>query len=312
MALSRSIGVRETAGYIPKGRVNVVDAAARFGVTAEFVHNKTGFAVLSRRDADETTCDMAEIAVRSLCDQDSVRAAKFLAVVTQNAGRASIPHLSAELHARLGLPTDVAAFDLGLACSGWVYGVSIARGFMELNGINRGLLVTVDAYSTVIDEADRDTALLFGDAAAATLLTNEVPHWRIGKTVFGTDGSLANTLRLNEAGSLAMNGRAMFTFAATRMPPALEQVVQMNGLRWDEIDRVLLHQGSRFIVESIADRIPAKERVPFTAGQYGNTVSSTIPLMLASGLFDADRKILVAGFGVGLSWAATVLFREQT
>ena len=109
-----------------------------------------------------------------------------------------------------------------------------------------------------------------------------------------------------------MNGRALFTFAATRAPPALEQVVRMNGLKWDEVDRVLLHQGSRFMVESIANRISANERTPFTAAQFGNTVSSTIPLMLASGLCDADRTILVAGFGVGLSWAATALFREYT
>ena len=81
----------------------------------------------------------------------------------------------------------------------------------------------------------------------------------------------------------------------------------MNNLKWDEIDRVLLHQGSRFIVDSIAERIPVKERTPFAAAHYGNTVSSSIPLMLASGICDADRRILVAGFGVGLSWAATAL-----
>ena len=191
MAQSHSVGISETAGYVPESRVDMTEAAARFKVTSEFLSNKTGFVSLARRGAEETACDMAEAAVRALRDQASVRDSKLLAVVTQNAGRASIPHLSAELHARLDLPEDVAAFDIGLACSGWVYGISIVRAFMESNGINRGLLVSVDAYSAIIDETNRDTAMLFGDAASATILTNERPLWRIGKSNFGTAGKFS-------------------------------------------------------------------------------------------------------------------------
>src|SRR5579862_3498453 len=148
---------------------------------------------------------------------------------------------------------------------------------MEANGIRNGLLVTSDPYSKVLDPADRNTTLLFGDAAVATLLSGDAPQWSIGKFIFGTDGSHAGDLVVNEDRRLFMNGRAIFNFSATRVPQALRDTLEANELTLDGIDKVLLHQGSRYIVDTIGQRLGAKEKTPFLAGSVGNTVSSSIP-----------------------------------
>jgi 3-oxoacyl-[acyl-carrier-protein] synthase-3 len=179
---------------------------------------------------------------------------------------------------------------------------------MEANGIEEGLLVTADPYSKICSPDDRDTAMLFGDAAAATLLTKRNPIWRLGRAVFGTDGDKADALEVRANRKLKMNGRGVFEFSATRVPGAILEALDRNAIGWKDVDRVILHQGSRYIVETIAKRINQIDKTPFGAALYGNAVSSSIPLMLESESRQRYRCILTAGFGVGLSWAVAPLF----
>jgi 3-oxoacyl-[acyl-carrier-protein] synthase-3 len=206
------------------------------------------------------------------------------------------------------LPSACAAFDISLGCSGYVYGLSVAKAFMESNGLRRGLFFTADPYSKVIDHSDKDTALLFGDAATVTVL-DDTPTWEIGRFRFGTDGTASQAIHVGDDRILRMNGRAVFEFSATKVPPMIEDVVADNGLTLDDIDLFLLHQGSRYIVSTIRKRLKIDEaRAPFQAEETGNSVSSTLPLLLA----DVDGEVsnvVLAGFGVGLSWAGTVLTR---
>ena len=113
----------------------------------------------------------------------------------------------------------------------------------------------------------------------------------------------------NDARKLEMNGRTVFTFSATAVPPAIEKTLADNGLTIDDIDCVLLHQGSKFIVDTIAKRLGAEEKTGFHAGEYGNTVSSSIPILLARNVPDDANCVLLSGFGVGLSMGCTVLKR---
>jgi 3-oxoacyl-[acyl-carrier-protein] synthase-3 len=187
-----------------------------------------------------------------------------------------------------------------------VAGLSILAGTMRQAGFKRGLLVTADPYSKVVDPDDRDTALIFGDAAAATLLTDD-PVWRLGRSDFGSSGALANNLAVNADGRLSMNGRAVFNFAATEVPASIRRCLAANHLTLDDIDRVILHQGSKFIVDALASRLDIRAKAGFYAGEYGNTISSSIPLILERELSASDRRLLLCGFGVGLSWATAVL-----
>ena len=224
---------------------------------------------------DIETSDLAVAAVGALQAQHAfdMQDVECLIVITQNPDGFGLPHCSAIVHDKLGLPQTCAAFDISLGCSGFVYGLSAITAFMEQNGLTTGLLVTADPYSKVINDEDRNTSLLFGDGAAATLITDR-PVWRAGKYVFGTAGKHRNALKVNDARKLEMNGRTVFTFSATAVPPAIEKTLADNGLTIDNIDCVLLHQGSKFIVDTIAKRLDAEEKTGFHAGEYGNTVSS--------------------------------------
>lgn len=309
-SISAPAGIGLIAGYIPDQRLDVFQMASRFGVTPEFIESKTGFLKLSRRGSDEDTSDLAIAAIRKLqlIDPDIVERTQLLIVVTQNPDGFGLPHVSARVASALQMSKDLAAFDIGLGCSGWVYGVATALALMEAQGIDEGLLVTADPYSKISSPDDRDTAMLFGDAATATALTRRNPVWRFGRVVFGTDGDKADALEVGTDRKLRMNGRGVFEFSATRVPGAIERALERNGIGWHDVDRVILHQGSRYIVETIAKRINQLEKTPFGAALYGNVVSSSIPLMLEAEAGFRHRCILTAGFGVGLSWAVAPLF----
>jgi 3-oxoacyl-[acyl-carrier-protein] synthase-3 len=181
---------------------------------------------------------------------------------------------------------------------------------MEANAIEKGLLVTADPYSKVIDEADRNTALLFGDAAAATLLSRN-PTFVAGPFDFGTRGEDSDALHVDPSRKLRMNGRAVFNFSAQEVPRSIARTLEARKLTIQDVDLIILHQGSRFIVETIARRLGVGNKAPFYSGEFGNTVSSSIPIGLATLPVASMKRILVSGFGVGLSWATTILERTH-
>lgn len=304
------IGIKAIGCYVPEQFIDNLARVQEFGISEDFVKSKTGMVKLPRKRDDEETSDMCVAAFENLMDRAPIERDEvdFVVVCTQNPDGFGLPHTAALVQARLGLPTACAAFDISLGCSGYVYGLSVAKSFMESNGLRRGLFFTADPYSKIIDDKDKDTVLLFGDAATVTVL-DDSPAWQIGRFRFGTDGSSAQAIHVGDDRILRMNGRAVFEFSATKVPPMIKDVVADNGLTLDDIDLFLLHQGSKFIVSTIRKRLKIEEaRAPFFAEDTGNTVSSTLPLLLA----DVDgevAKVVLAGFGVGLSWAGTVLTR---
>lgn len=306
------IGIKKIATYIPSGRVDNLARAASLGSTPEQISERIGFRQVARLESGEGALDMAAKALARLMQDAALDPTEIeaLVVVTQNPDR-NIPHLSAELHGKAGLPTSCACFDLGLGCSGYVYGLSVLASFMQANGLKRGVLVTADPYSGIVDMDDKATALIFGDAATATLLDDD-PMYSLGRFTFGTQGSEADKLACND-GVLFMNGRAVFNFAAVKVPVNIRDTVALNGLGLDDVDRFVLHQGSRYIVDTIADRLGVdRAKVPFMSATYGNAVSSSIPLMLSELMLEpANARMLLCGFGLGLSWASTVIQRKD-
>jgi len=306
------IGIESVASYLPPGRINNLGRAEEIGSTREQVELRIGFRELAIKAPTETTLSMATEALsRALSSSEwGPSELELVVVVTQNPDR-RIPHISADLHGKLGLPPRCACFDIGLGCSGYVYGLSVVSAFMAANGMSKGALVTADPYSRIVDQHDKNTSLIFGDGATATLMSSS-PRFTLGSFTFGTQGAEADKLACND-GRLFMNGRAVFNFAATNVPLDIERVIAENGLTLDKIDRFIVHQGSRFIVETIADRLKVpREKMPFLAAQYGNTVSSSIPMILAETLADSDfQSAVLGGFGLGFSWASTVLQRQK-
>jgi 3-oxoacyl-[acyl-carrier-protein] synthase-3 len=280
----------------------------KFGIDGYFIEEKIGVKKVTRLSKEQTVAGLCTGAF-----EDLAKAAAFdknetdiVVVVTQNPD-SNIPHTSALVHAALGLTTSCACFDISLGCSGFVYGLSVISSMMEANGFRKGLLFTADPYSKIIDAADKNTRLLFGDAACVTLLGDK-PVWRTGVFSFGTIGVLANNLHCSD-GRLFMDGRGVFDFVARNIPRDVENVLKKNGLVKEDIDLFIMHQGSKYILDTLAKRMRVDTaKLPFFAGKYGNTVSSSIPIVLKDYVHDKKVKtILISGFGVGLSYASTIL-----
>lgn len=306
----RSIGVE-----LPEYRLDNGARCAELETDLDFLDAKVGTREVRRMPAGTDTADLAEPACRRALQQAGLAAqsVEVLVVCTQNPHGEGIPHTSAILHERLGLAPNCACFDVSLGCSGYVYGLSIMEGFLERNGLERGMLVTADPYSKIIDPADRNTALLFGDAATATVLVPDSDGRLLGaeKYLFATRGSDGNAI-CKLGGKLAMNGRTVFEFALGSVPKQIRTLAQAVGWDLREVDRILLHQGSKFMVEQLGKLLRAgPEQVPLRLAEVGNTVSSSIPLLLAEEIDNSGvQRVIISGFGVGLSWASAALSRN--
>lgn len=184
------------------------------------------------------------------------------------------------------------------------------RSFMESNGLHLGLLFNADPHSRMIDENDPVTALRFGDAATVTLLSDR-PKWAIGRCDLGTAGvkGRAMEVRLDLGGRLHVDRNALRDFAIERVPQSIARVLELNQLTIQQIDRIVVHQADRELVEALAKKVGAAAKLGFHAGDYGDTASSSIALVLEQNLDRTDRRVVLAGFGAGLSWASTVLTR---
>ncbi len=310
------IGISEIATYIPAGRESNLDKLSKFGITKDFIDEKIGVYSVARKAANEDTSDLCIASFARLREKTGIEPGDVdcIVVCTQNPDGNGLPHVSALLHGKLGLPRRCASFDISLGCSGFVYSLSILKAFMEANGFRTGLLFTADPYSKIVDPDDKNTALLFGDGAAVTLLTRgTVSQPLLTPVAFDVDSHGAQSSALiNTTGRLHMNGRQVFTYSATAVPESIRRVLDTAGLGTQAVDFFLFHQGSKYIVDAVAKRLelPA-DKVARNMTDHGNTVSSTIPILLEPLVHDARaQRILACGFGVGLSTATCLLERQ--
>ena len=307
------LGIKAIASYLPDQRRSNADLATRFEMSETFLREKIGVVERAIKEPGQTASDLALLALQKLMTDTGLdpRAVQALVVVTQNPDR-RIPHVAALVHGRAGLADSCAAFDVSLGCSGYVYGLSILKSFMEANGMTTGVLITADPYSVIIDEADRNTSLLFGDAATATLLSDD-PVWTLEAFTFGSRGGDWSAIR-TEQDRLVMEGRRVFSFAATAVPADIRRLLERTGVTADEVKLFVMHQGSRYIVKTIADRLEqSADKFPIEIEHCGNTVSSSIPLVIEGRLRDpALDRVVLSGFGVGLSWASCLCTRAES
>ncbi len=306
------IGIAAVATYSPATGIDNVARADAAQKTPAFISDKIGFRRLARKGASETTISMCVSAYEDLQrshphDKSTI---DCIILCTQNPDNYGLPHNSAILQAKLQMPNTLAAFDVSLGCSGYVYCLSIARSFMEANGLRHGLLFTADPYSKIIEDGDWDTDLLFGDGSSVTLLQDD-PLFSIRPGIFSTDGSMGHSIaRTGPDGYLRMHGANVFKFCMNEVPRQIEKYLEREGVHKDDVDLFLFHQGSRFIIENLARKLCLDEtKAPFGAAEQGNLVSSSIPFLLkdhASSQKPPER-ILLGGFGVGLSWGSIMI-----
>jgi len=307
------IGINNIGCHIASERISNIEKAEKHGVTHDFIMEKIGIASVARKKASEKASDLCVLAYADLLarvNESALDDIEFLCVCTQN-GDYQLPQTSAILQSKLGISKRCAAFDISLGCSGYVYSLHIAKSFMEACGSTKGLLFTSDPYSEIIDPNDKNTDLLFGDGATATMLTDNAA-FDLGDGVFETDGKMFEHLIKRDNKKLVMNGRGIFEFAMKNVPAIVDNCLETNGFKKEDIDLFLLHQASKYIIDNLCRRMKLEpEKTPFVIKDYGNTISSSIPMMLRNYLEDTTKQnILICGFGVGLSIASSILRRR--
>jgi len=303
------IALTHIGTYLPERRISNLGLLNKFEVDESFIRDKIGVVRRSRKESHEKASNLCIKAFENLQKQTSLdlEDVECCIVVTQNPDM-NIPHTSAIVHGALGLTERCACFDISLGCSGYVYSLSIVTAFMQANGMSKGLLFTADPYSDIIDENDKNTALIFGDGATVSLLQSDQPGLVALGFDFGSKG--ADYKNLISDGKLFMNGRAVFNFTASTVPVSIRALLEKLNLTKEQIDAWYLHQGSKYIIDTISTRLGLdRDKVVFDMYEYGNTVSSSIPLLLSSDLHKIQKgqKIGISGFGVGLSWASAIL-----
>ena len=307
------INVEHIGFYLPEKIISNLARKNDFGVDENFIQNKVGITSIRIKKIDEETSDMCVKAYLNLQEKSGHKNEEIdcLIVCTQNPDNYGLPHTSAIVHSKLSLGQQCAVFDISLGCSGYVYGLSIIKSFMEANLFNKGVLITADHYSKIIDEQDKNTSLLFGDAATATLLTNSAKNvWQIKQFVFGSNGSKCHSIKVDDmTQKFIMDGYDVCNFVAKTIPPHILYTIEKNNLSIDQIEQFIVHQGSKFIIDTVRRKLNVSpDRLPFLAMQYGNTVSSSIPMILKDTSLH-HKYVLISGFGVGLSWASCILER---
>lgn len=217
---------------------------------------------------------------------------------TQNPDFNGLPHNSSIIHNQLKLDSEVACFDISQGCAGYLYGMVSASSFLK-NG-EYALLFTCDPYSKIIKEMDFNIDILFGDAATVTLLKKGGNSKKLIDFQFFSFGKDYDSI-INQNG-LNMNGKKVMKFCTSIVPGKIKEFLLRNKLDVKSIDQFYFHQGSKYIIDQLANhlRIPSRSYPPYVKN-FGNTVSSTLPILLKKFNFKNKKKILISGFGVGLS-----------
>ena len=321
--------------YLPEKVITNEDLVKDFPEwSVDKVAKKVGISSRHISADDETAGDMAEKAAKKLFEEYSVnpKDIDFILLCTQSPDY-HLPSTACILQHKLGIPTSAGAFDYDLGCSGCIYGMAIAKGLIFAGIAKNILLLTAETYNKYIHPKDKGNRSIFGDGAAACLISTDGMA-EIGEFSLGTDGSGANTLIVSSGCSrnpnkmnndkidadghikssdyLYMDGNAIFNFTLDAVPALMKQVLANNNLGKDDIDYYVFHQANKFMLSTIRKVcVLPKDKFYINLEETGNTVSSTVLIGLKDcidkGLIKKEQKVMISGFGVGLSWGGTIL-----
>ncbi|MBP3586439.1 MAG: ketoacyl-ACP synthase III [Paludibacteraceae bacterium] len=330
--MNKKAYIKDIAYYLPEAILTNEQIAQEFPEwSAEKVANKVGITERHIAADDETATDMAYHAAENLFAQGMDRnAVDFIILCTQSPDY-FLPSSACILQDRLRLSKKCGAFDFNLGCSGYEYGLAIAKGLIAADIAKNILLLTAETYTKYLHEQDKGNRTIFGDGASATLVSTE-GFAEIGEMVVGTDGSGAENLIVRSLGArhklplmdehideegtmvsgdhLYMHGGNVFNFTADVVPPMVEELLEKSHLKQEDVDLWVFHQANKYMINYLRKLLDIdKDKFYIYMQTVGNTVSSTIPIALCEARKE-DRlhgNILLAGFGVGLSWGGVML-----
>jgi 3-oxoacyl-[acyl-carrier-protein] synthase-3 len=310
--------------HVPKGVLTNADLERILDTSDEWITTRTGMKERHVAGVEEPTSDLAYAAARNAlvnagCEPDDIDCV-IVATVTPDY---AFPATACILGAKLGI-SGKPAFDIEIACSGFIYGLTVAASLIRTNVFKRVLLVGAEELTRLVNYKDRATAILFGDGAGAAVLEASETDCFLGAEL-GADGSNPENLYLPLSGTagpaitaedieqrrntIVMNGREVFRFAVTKMIAATNVALGRAGITQNDVTWLIPHQANRRIIEAAAKHLDMpSDRVIINIDRYGNTSAASIPMALseasAAGKLKDGDVILFVGFGAGLSWGA--------
>ena len=286
--------------HIPKLIESNLDFKEKFNIDDNFIYNKLGIINRSKIQNNHKASDMCLEAYKKFIKKNHITKIDCLVVVTQNPDY-QIPHTSAILQHKLGLNNDIACFDISLGCSGYIYGLSIVQSFLKNNNLKSGLLFTSDPYSKVIDENDKNTKIIFSDAATLSYFNDDLDKsYHLKYCAYETYGEHFDKLIIKK-NKLYMDGTSILNFTTKSLPKFVNSFLLKNQINKKDVDGFIFHQASKYILDFMQKKcdIP-NEKMLKNLDKVGNTVSSSIPLILSEHL-GLKKNFIIVGFGVGLS-----------
>ena len=311
-----------TGSYVPAQIVTNDDLSKIVETNDQWIRSRTGIG--ERRIAtDDSTSDMAAKAAKKAIEQAGIDPAQIdLIILGTSSPDYCFPNGACEIQAKVGA-VNAACFDISSACTGFVFALSTAHAYISSGLYKTALVVGADLLSKLVDWTDRSTCVLFGDGAGAAVVTaaesgiiglNMYSNGAKGGVLTCGSRSTGNFLlgKKPELGYMTMDGQEVFKFAVKQVPECIKEVLEETGNTADDIDLFVIHQANIRIIESVSKRLKVPmEKFPTNLENCGNISAGSVPVLLdqvnRSGKIRQGDKIVLAGFGAGLTWGASVL-----
>ena len=316
---ARIVGI---GAYVPETIVTNHDLANIVETSDEWIYSRTG--IKERRiSVKEETSDLAAEAARRALEHAGIKPEELdLIILGTSSPDCNYPSGACEVQAKIGAVNAV-AFDISAACAGFIFALNIVQGFFKAGVYQTALIIGAETLSKVTNWEDRSTCVLFGDGAGAAVLKND--ECGVIDMLMGSDGTMGDVLKCKSRtlgnfltkespnlGFTEMNGQEVFRFAVKRVPESIETLMNSNQMSKEEITYYVLHQANERIVDAVARRLKEPmNKFPMIISKYGNTSTASIPLLLdemwKKGMLKQGDKIILSGFGAGMTWGAVLL-----
>lgn len=298
-----------TGSYVPSEYLDNDDLSRMVDTSDEWIRERTG--IVKRHIAkEETTVSMAAKAAQKALESAGVEAEEVdLLIVSTISSNVILPCTACEVQKKIHA-IHATCFDLNAACTGFLFAYNTAQAYIASGMSRTALVIGAESLSNLVDWKDRGTCILFGDGAGAAVLRAEQEEMYAAVT--HSEGEKGEALTCDVGAFMKMDGQKVFKFAVRQVPACVSEVLEQNGLSVSDVDYFVLHQANRRIVEAVAKRMKVEiEKFPMNLQEYGNTSSASIPILLdemnRQGKLRKGQKIVLAGFGAGLSWGASIL-----
>ena len=317
-------------GYsVPQTVITNEDLKKLYETSDEWIYTRTGIKERRVVSGNETAIDLGLDAAKKAIEKSKIDVDEIDCIISAASVPPQLyPTLACTLQDKLGIKDTIPAFDLTAACTGLIYALQVARGFIGSGIYKTILIVAADNNSKITDWTDRGTSILFGDGAGAMVVTaSDDGIDDILSIKISANGSIGQMIQTNMpsqccplvkpadevgSGKIIMDGKEVYKFAVTTVPKYVEQCIELSGKTAEEIDYLIPHQANQRIIESIQNRLKyTDDKVISNIKYYGNTSAASIPIALVEGVEQGKVKLpataVLCGFGAGMTWGGAVV-----